>query len=171
MRRGGGIEYVRYTYKFLNFIYYRTHSIAELIDQNQNYSLELLNLYKHRYHRTLNGNNAYSLAMGKKIIEDKNLILKIKNLIKNLDEASTKRVLTIVARLRASYLNPHHFITNLSEQELQELREIESEFFPNIFQVGDEAFYYNGYFLPIHHFEVGVFFRKHNLNLFSAKTL
>ena len=142
-----------------------------ILENIQRQNDELLNLCKQRNLKSLNGNLPWALDIGKTIVQDKNILSKIQKLINGLDEKSTKNVLRIIARLRTSFLSQDHQISNLTQKEIDELFDIERDFFPDIFQVNKEAFCYMGYFLPINHFEVGVFYKKHNLSIFEKKTL
>ncbi|WP_260604721.1 FkbM family methyltransferase [Campylobacter sp. MIT 99-7217] len=178
MLGGGGIEYVRYIYKFCGISYFRTQSI---IEAKKSYGENMSSLYheiKHmqwqwqmHHYPHLFPKDDWSISLGKCLCEDKNLFDKIQNLTQNLDEVSKTKIYTIIARLKTCYLSQNHQIQNLTKEELDEFFEIQTKFIPNIFQVAENVFCYNGYFLPINHFEVGMFWSKMGKHILSLQTL
>ncbi|MCX2716506.1 FkbM family methyltransferase [Helicobacter sp. MIT 21-1697] len=87
---------------------------------------------------------------------------KIHRLCAHLDKQSVKCVSTIVARLRFASLLKNKKIHRLSKKEKRVLETLEKEFYPNIIAF-ENSYFYNGYFLPINHFEAGVFWHNHGL--------
>ncbi|WP_249355260.1 FkbM family methyltransferase [Campylobacter sp. MIT 12-5580] len=185
MLGGGGIEFVRYVYKFLNFTYHRTHSIAELIDENtlsqSTLNLQILNLVQensqklnlltHSKQRHLPGNFWMDLSKGKALCEESDIVEKVQKLLTNLDQQSKENVCKLLVRLKKNYLNSGQGYITLEEAEIKELNKIEHEFKPYIFELTPNVFCYNGYFLPIHWFEAGVFLYKHSLDILHPNTL
>ena len=70
-----------------------------------------------------------------------------------------------------AYKTNNHIVTELTENEIAELIKINAEFFPNIFELGENLYAYNGYLLPKNHFEVSVFWHKHSLSCLDSRTL
>ena len=95
---------------------------------------------------------------------------KITELTKGLDKDSIETIYRIVSRLQKSLLNGNKPVLQ-TKAEKAEAEKIESEFEPNVHMITPNKFYYNGYFLPILHFEIGVFWHKHSMNVFSKNTL
>lgn len=62
-------------------------------------------------------------------------------------------------------------ITNLLPSEIAELSKINADFYPNIFELGANLYAYNGYLLPKNHFEISIFWHKHNLDALDSRTL
>ena len=96
---------------------------------------------------------------------------KIQNLTKGLDKTSTECVYRIISRVQNALLSQDGSFGNLSADESAKLEKICFEFYPNIFMLTPSRYYYDGYFLPIKHFEVGVFWDKHSMNTFDQTTL
>ena len=94
-------------------------------------------------------------------------------------------VLRQIARLKQSYERNQQAIYNLTKAEFNELNHIFTQFFPNIFKLSDSLYFYStakslqnsdstqntGYFLPINHFEISVFWHKHSLHCLDSNTL
>lgn len=178
---GGGIEFVRYAYKFLKFTYHRTQSIAECVDcakfNHITKSLDLtdkkLNLVVSHIEKTrfqLNTSFHMTKDLAKYITEEKDIFTKIKALCKNLDEASIELVFRIISRVKQRYLNPNYQIKFTKEEYLQ-FEELHTKFFPQIIEIQKDIWAYKGYFLPIRHFEEGVFFYEHSMDTLSPQTL
>lgn len=145
---GGGV-FVRYVYKFLNFTYYRTQSVLEP-------SLQITLI-----------NSEWQRRIIEFLLECEDSTYKLLALCKGLDEKSIENVFRILSRLKT-----HEHITTLTTEEREIRRKLTEEFHPQIFELKKDIFAYNGYFLPIHHFEVGVFYHKHSLQeTFSKETL
>lgn len=96
---------------------------------------------------------------------------KAQKLCENMDLQSKNIVYQIISRTKAAALSPTQQIFHLTQHEKNQLLNIENDFFANICEVAPEVFYYQGYFLPIRHFEVSVFYYKHGLDTFSPQTL
>lgn len=99
-----------------------------------------------------------------KFLNEKNIENKIYQLCAGLDAESIKCINTILARLKLTANIKDKKIYNLTQEEQAALRAIEQEFFPNIISLGG-CYFYGGFFLPINHFEVSVFYHKHHLNM------
>lgn len=138
---GGGISYKQFEYRILNLRIYKTHQIPHLIASNQ----------------------IFCNAMFK--LESKDLLSKIARLVRGLGVDSKKTVFKIIER---NLLYPQGSFAPPSDEEAMELAKIKSEFC--VFKI-DEVFCFNGYFLPIHHFETSVFWHKHSLLKLESSTL
>ncbi|MDD6055242.1 MAG: FkbM family methyltransferase [Helicobacteraceae bacterium] len=98
---------------------------------------------------------------------DKNLKDKIERLCKNLDTKSINCVNRTISRLVLMQGNKKWF--NITKGEREKLKRLEREFYPNIIKVGENCYFYGGYFLPKRIFEVGVFFYNHCLDMIENK--
>ena len=70
-----------------------------------------------------------------------------------------------------AYSQQNSIISNLTHSERHNLARIWREFLPQILRLNDNLYFYGGYFLPINHFEVSVFWYKHSLSVLEEKTL
>ncbi|HFU2808376.1 TPA: FkbM family methyltransferase [Campylobacter coli] len=91
------------------------------------------------------------------------------NLIKNLDNESIKTINTILYRLKN--INEECDFVFANDDEVNKLKDIEQNFLRQIITIDNETYFYNGFFLPINHFEASVFFYKHNIDCFQKNTL
>lgn len=180
----GGVEYVRYTYKFCGKTYYRTHSIVELCNQNAiNTNQERLCALETKinvvcdtilaiqqemaeYNIPLNGTWRFQGEMGE-YLANNDIKERLIALCSNLDDKSKATIFKVINRLKNYYLNPGYQPLLTHEEKIEHQR-IKSEFYPNIYQVNEGCFSYNGYFLPINHFEVGVFWNTYDLHIFKT---
>lgn len=152
---GGGGDFVRYTYKFLNFTYYRTQSILEYSPKGS--ALRYIEQWERQFMDFL--------------LKCEDPVQKLATLCRGLDEKSVEYLCRILSRLRHCYDNPNYCIV-FTEQEQEVQQKLRNEFFPQIFKLKEDAFVYNGYFLPVWHFETSVFYHKHSIKeAFSKKTL
>lgn len=109
--------------------------------------------------------------IGKYAATNTNIEQEIFALINGLDKASKKLVLRQIALSLQAYKENDGRITALTQYEINELAKIHTDFLPNIFQLSENLFVYDEYFLPINHFEIGVFWHKHSLLVFEPQTL
>ena len=79
------------------------------------------------------------------------------SLVRGLDKESVETVVLALQRLR--YIQGVKWNTSnlYSEEEKIEARKIKEHFQKAVFPISDECFYYNGYMLPLNHFESCVF--------------
>ncbi|MFY4690293.1 FkbM family methyltransferase [Campylobacter jejuni] len=91
------------------------------------------------------------------------------NLVKNLDNESIKTINTILYRLKN--INKECDFVFANDDEVNKLKDIEQNFLRQIITINNETYFYNGFFLPINHFEASVFFYKHNIDCFQKNTL
>ncbi|HEC1715356.1 TPA: FkbM family methyltransferase [Campylobacter coli] len=91
------------------------------------------------------------------------------NLSKNLDNESIKTINTILYRLKN--INEECDFVFANDDEIDKLKDIEQNFLRQIITIDNETYFYNGFFLPINHFEASVFFYKHNIDCFQKNTL
>ena len=92
-------------------------------------------------------------------------------LIRGLSEENQNFVLRQISRSKEAY-DKNCVITDLTAEEIKELKFLYEEFYPNILTLNKNLHYYGGYFLPIKDFIADVFVYKHYLaEVFSKKTL
>lgn len=87
---------------------------------------------------------------------------KLEKLLSGLDSQSVACVNRILARLNLTFFLKNKKIHTLTKEEKHTLKRIKSEFYSHILTLKD-CYFYNGWFLPIKHFEVSVFWHKHSL--------
>lgn len=109
--------------------------------------------------------------IAKELLNDPNAWEKIQKLTNGLDKTSCECVYRIISRTQTALLSNDGNFGNLSADERAKLEKIYFEFYPNIFMLTPSRYYYDGYFLPIKHFEIGVFWDKHAMNTFNKTTL
>lgn len=163
---GGGIEFVRYAYKFLKFTYHRTQSIAECVD-----STRLSSVVSHIEKTRYQPNSSFFMVkdLGKYIVEEKDIFTKIKALCKNLDEASIELVFRIISRVKQRYLNPNYQIKFTKEEYLQ-FEELHTKFFPQIIEIQKDIWAYKGYFFPLGNLSEVIYYEQ-SKDTFSPQTL
>lgn len=109
--------------------------------------------------------------IAKYLLKDRNKVDKeISKLIEGLDRDSVETVYRIVSRLQRALMTDNEPVLQ-TKVEKEECEKITSEFEPNIYIINQKKYYYSGYFLPIFHFEISVFWHKHSMNVFSKNTL
>lgn len=109
--------------------------------------------------------------IGKYISTSPNIEQETLALISGLSKENQAFALRQMGRCAQSYRDNNHSFTALSQSEIDEWRRIESEFLPNIFQLGENLYCYKHYLLPIDRFEISVFWHKHSLNILEPSTL
>lgn len=93
---------------------------------------------------------------------------KIQNLCRGLDSQSKECIYRILSRHREAYYNQSNVCASLTNEEIETQRRLHTEFFPNICQLSEKLFYYNGYFFPVSpRAEVSVHWHKHNMENFK----
>ncbi len=94
---------------------------------------------------------------------------KIQNLCRGLDSQSKECVYRILSRQRDAYRNQQSSIcASLTNEEIETQRRLHIEFLPNIYQLSQKLFYYNGYFFPADpRTEVSVHWHRHNMENFK----
>ncbi|MWV61595.1 FkbM family methyltransferase [Helicobacter saguini] len=112
-----------------------------------------------------------SLSVGEYIATSPDILEKIQRLLSGVAPKEAINILQIIKRLKDIYQNTIHSIQVLEQSEIDALRAIHTDFYDKILKINDEAFVYAGYFLPINHFEAGVFYYKHSLDIFESSTL
>lgn len=95
----------------------------------------------------------------------------ILRLVANLSAKDRDFVLLQIARMVEAHSQQNPIISNLTYNERCDLARIWRDFLPQILRLGDNLYFYDGYFLPINHFEVSVFWHKHSLSVLEEKTL
>lgn len=93
---------------------------------------------------------------------------KIQNLCRGLDSQSKECVYRILSRCKEMYHNQSNVCVSLTNEEIETQKRLHTEFFPNICQLSEKLFYYNGYFFPVSpHAEVSVHWHRHNMENFE----
>ena len=111
-----------------------------------------------------------TMSIAKYIVEEKDIFHKIKTLCKNLDEESIELVFKIISRAKQGYLNPNYQV-KLTKEEYSKHEDISTKFYPQIVEIQKDIYSYKGYFLPIRHFDISVFYYEHSMDTFSPQTL
>ncbi len=108
--------------------------------------------------------------IGKYATKSPNLTQEIAELTRGLSLANKKAVLRQIAlSIKAYKSNDSRVLANHAERV--QLAKIHSEFEPNILEFSENLFAYDGYFLPINHFEASVFWYRHSLEVLEKSTL
>lgn len=142
---------------------WRFNVTAEMISQRRVLTRNIKSKY------TLDASRITAQNIAQALLSE-DIEVKIKRLLGGLDENSTKCVNTILARLGGSIILKNKRITILSKAEEKTLERIEREFYPNILYLRN-SYCYNGFFLPIKHFEISVFWHKHGLDKLRNLTM
>lgn len=111
------------------------------------------------------------LELGRYINQNANIEQEILALVKDLKPKNKAFVLCQIARCKECFEKNEGLIKNLTRKEIKGLQKLTTHFYPNIFKLSENLYSYNGYFLPINHFEVSVFYHKHSLNILEPQTL
>ena len=154
----GKLEYVAYEYRFCGIKCYRTKDSVRI----------------KRYH--LYGGDEMSLNIGKYIVESPDIVEKISQLYKGLDDVSKEILTLLIKRLKKQYIhmvkekyaNTHYHVYDLTQKEAQMLYKIQHEFYPNIIQLHNDIYCYNGYFLPMDAMSSHTFYEKYNIQSFTT---
>ncbi|MEI0487499.1 FkbM family methyltransferase [Brachyspira intermedia] len=93
-----------------------------------------------------------------------------KRLIKSLDNESINTVNSILAKIKLYNDNPNIPATNLFlSNEISTINNIYRQFFNKIIKFNDHCYAYNKYFIPVCHFELSVFYYKHEIDKLDTK--
>ncbi|WP_157153311.1 FkbM family methyltransferase [Brachyspira murdochii] len=88
-----------------------------------------------------------------------------KELIKSLDDESINTVNSILAKIKLYNNNPNIPATDLFlSEEISTINNIYKRFFGKIIKFNDYCYAYNKYFIPVSHFELSVFYYKHEID-------
>lgn len=109
--------------------------------------------------------------MGKYIATSPNIEKEIFVLCKDLSEENKIWLLRQIHRERCAFENKSWWIDNLTQDECDELVKIYTEFYPNIFKLSENLYFYNGYFFPTNFCEISVMWHKHSLSVLEPSTL
>lgn len=113
--------------------------------------------------------------MGEYISTSPNIEKEIFALCKDLSEENKIWLLRQIHRERCAFENKSWRIDNLTQDERDELVKIYTEFYPNIFKLGENLYFYNdggtGYFFPTNFCEISVMWHKHSLSVLEPSTL
>lgn len=86
-------------------------------------------------------------------------------LLKNLDENSIDIILVILNRIKRIQTEQDCFMFDFfTENEISQIQRILKEFFQGIYKISDKIWCYKGCYLPINHFEPGIFYYKHGID-------
>lgn len=149
------------TYYFLKIPFWvATHTLLS----NQRYSYNI--------HYNVSPEEPDFAAICNNAERNKNLKEKVLRLCANLPIEDQKMVVRQVALSRKAWETGNFWVHHLTQKEISERERLDREFFPNIFKIADDLYFYDGYFLPQGAFGPSVFFYKHGLRqIFSQKTL
>ena len=81
-----------------------------------------------------------------------------------MPQESVDLAYTLISRELQASQNPAQRYYALTSHELQALERLAHEFDAKILPLSPDLYYYNGYFLPVEHFESSVFFYEHGLD-------
>lgn len=113
--------------------------------------------------------------MGEYISTSPTIEQEIFALCKGLSKENQIWLFRQIERERFAYQKTSGLIENLTQDERDELTRIYTEFYPNIFCLGDNLYFYNdgslGYFFPTNFCEISVMWHKHSLNVLEPQTL
>lgn len=110
-------------------------------------------------------------GIGKYISTSPNIKKEIQNLCNGLSTENKISLLRQIQREKFAYENNCGLITNLTAEERDELARIYTEFYPNIFCLSENLYFYNGYFFPTNFCEISVMWHKHSLSILETETL
>ena len=109
--------------------------------------------------------------LGEYIATNPNIENEIFALCKGLSEENKMWLLRQIHRERCAFENKSWRVDNLTQSEKDELVKIYTEFYPNIFKLGENLYFYNGYFFPTNFCEISVMWHKHSLSVLEPSTL
>lgn len=92
-------------------------------------------------------------------------------LIKGLDQGSIQKIVTILRRQQLVWEQHGKNIDLYTQKEQNEINDLKKYMLNHIFQVSDNLFCYDHYFLPIRHFESSVFYFKHGIHELQKSSL
>ncbi len=92
-------------------------------------------------------------------------------LCEGLSEENKIWLLRQIHREKHAFERKSWCIDNLTQNERNELVKIYTEFYPNIFKLGENLYFYNGYFFPTNFCEISVMWHKHSLSVLEPSTL
>lgn len=114
-------------------------------------------------------------GIGKHIATSPTIENEILALCKDLSEENKIWLLRQIGREKFAYENNCGFIENLTDYERNELEKIYTEFYPNIFKLSENLYFYNngswGYFFHTNFCEISVMWHKHSLSVLESQTL
>ncbi len=111
-------------------------------------------------------------ALGKYAMQSANLSEEVLKLCTNLPIEDQELVVRQVALSKEGWEKNDFWVYALTPQERLDHQAIDEQFFPNIFKISEELYFYKGYFLCGNYFGASTFWHKHNLKeVFSAQTL
>ncbi|MBP3847019.1 FkbM family methyltransferase [bacterium] len=87
------------------------------------------------------------------------------NLINNLDSNSVDTVNRIIARIKQICTSEQQYYDFFDDKEIDKIENNCKNFYRKIFNLKENCWSYNKYFLPINHFEPCVFIDKHFIDL------
>lgn len=99
------------------------------------------------------------------ILQRNNAKEKLESLCRGLDNASKQCVYRICGRLLQAKNDNDNFCMNLTQEELQGLAKLHTEFYPNVINPLPNIYSYNGYFFPTNHISEHVLLNKHDMHL------
>ena len=85
---------------------------------------------------------------------------KLLALLHGLDAQSIRTVIVQLRRLRTIRESDDPFLAFYDSEEREHMRQVTESLYSNIFKLSDDCYLYHPYFLPVDHFEPGVFVDK-----------
>ena len=98
------------------------------------------------------------------LLKEPNILPKLATLTRGMPQESVDLAYTLISRELQASQNPAQRYYALTSHELQALERLAHEFYAKILPLSPDLYYYNGYFLPVEHFESSVFFYEHGLH-------
>ena len=111
------------------------------------------------------------IDIGQYVIGNPKIDNEIYKLVDGLSQNDKKLIFRQIYRSVKCCEYSENLFSEISKKEFKSLKRIYAEFFPNIFKLSKDLYVYNGFFLPINHFEESVFYYKHGLHRLESKTL
>ena len=124
-----------------------------------------------------NSNDTYRIHLsrgidiGQYVIDNPKIDNEIYKLVDGLSQNDKKLIFRQISRSVKCCEYNENLFSEISNKEFKSLKRIYVEFFPNIFRLNKDLYVYNGFFLPINHFEESVFYYEHGLHKLETKTL
>ena len=109
--------------------------------------------------------------LGEYISTSLNIEKEIQALCKNLSRENQIWLLRQIYREKIAFESKKYTTNKLTPAEFNELKRIYEEFFPNIFKLSENLYFYNGYFFPSNFCEISVMWHKHSLDILEPQTL
>lgn len=80
------------------------------------------------------------------------------DLVSGLDKNSVEEINQILKRIDAIYNTPNKYIDVYTKKERKEITKLQEKFFKKIKKINDNCYQYGSYYMPVCHFEIGIFY-------------